>query len=72
MNLKSLEPTEEDRYNLQQWLEEIYFDDEKTPHLTHEDIMQLSLTLRKMLRFDPSERYAALEILKDDWFLGSG
>jgi serine/threonine-protein kinase SRPK3 len=45
---------DDNAYNLQQWLEEVYFDSEKPTDLTRNDIAQLGSLLRKILRFDPS------------------
>lgn len=62
------ESTEEDRLTLQQWLEELYFDDEKTVELTRKDITELGALLQRLLRFDPSARSTASAIVKQGWF----
>ncbi|KAA8641520.1 uncharacterized protein ATNIH1004_011656 [Aspergillus tanneri] len=53
---------------LQEWLEEMYFDGERNKDLTKEDILKLGQIIGRLLRFDPSTRLSAWEILDDDWF----
>lgn len=60
------ESTEEDMCTLQQWLEGLYFDDEKTVDFTRKDITELGALLRRLLRFDPSARSTASAIVKED------
>ncbi|KAH7399195.1 serine protein kinase [Phaeosphaeria sp. MPI-PUGE-AT-0046c] len=60
--------TEEDTgYNLQEWLEEMYFDAARREELTREEIVKFGALLRRLLRFEPSTRASALEILQDPW-----
>ncbi|KAL4912910.1 kinase-like domain-containing protein [Aspergillus aurantiobrunneus] len=53
---------------LQEWLEEMYFGGERKEDLTKEDIVQLGQIIRKLLRFEPSTRASAREILNHPWF----
>ncbi|EON65280.1 CMGC/SRPK protein kinase [Coniosporium apollinis CBS 100218] len=62
------ESTDPDGLTLQLWLEEVYFDDEKTADFTREDIRELGALLRKLLRFQPTARSTTTQVLKDDWF----
>lgn len=53
---------------LQEWLEDMYFDGERREDLTGEDIAKLGQIIQKLLRFEPSARASASEILNDPWF----
>lgn len=59
---------------LQDWLEHIYFDSklnsnsEMKGSLTRADIAKVGKLVRTLLRFEPSERALASEILQDPWF----
>jgi hypothetical protein len=53
---------------LQEWLEDMYFDGERNEDLTKEDIVRLGQIIGKLLRFEPSTRVSAREILNDPWF----
>lgn len=55
---------------LQDWLEETYFDEDKKQDLTTQDIEKLGGIVARMLRFEPSTRASAGEILNDPWFRG--
>jgi hypothetical protein len=48
---------------LQAWLEEMYFDGERREDLTREDIVKLGQIIERLLRFEPSRRVPAREIL---------
>lgn len=54
--------------NLQEWLEELYFDGRQLPDLTREDIVRLGKTIGSLLCFEPSARASARQILDDPWF----
>lgn len=53
---------------LQNWLEELYFDSERSTDLTKEDIVKLGQLLGKLLQFEPAKRVSVREILDDPWF----
>ncbi|GKZ66815.1 hypothetical protein AnigIFM60653_003144 [Aspergillus niger] len=53
--------------NLQEWLEEMYFDGERKEELTRDDIMELGRIIRELLRFEPAARASVKEILNDPW-----
>ena len=53
---------------LQQWLEEVYFDDgRKKAELSLEDVRKVGELVRKMLWFEPSSRETASRLLTDTW-----
>ncbi|KAJ5413494.1 hypothetical protein N7465_005799 [Penicillium sp. CMV-2018d] len=54
--------------NLQEWLEELYFDSPHSPDLTKEDIARLGQIIRSLLLFEPSARASAKQVLDDSWF----
>ncbi|KAJ5547573.1 hypothetical protein N7513_004807 [Penicillium frequentans] len=54
--------------NLQEWLEELYFDGRHLPDLTREDIVRLGKIIGSLLCFEPSARASARQILDDPWF----
>lgn len=51
----------------QAWLEELYFDSDSVD-MTHDEIAQVGVVLKKLLCMDPSRRTGAEDILKEDWF----
>jgi serine/threonine-protein kinase SRPK3 len=61
-------PGESSGYTLQQWLEEMYFDGERSEDLTRSDIHKVGELVRRMLRFESSMRASAKEILEDPWW----
>lgn len=60
--------TENTGLNLQEWLEEVYFDDQPSPDLTREDIVRLGHVVGRLLHFEPSARASARQVLNDPWF----
>ena len=66
--MDSASPGEKSDYTLQEWLEEMYFDGERNEDLTRKDILKVGDLVRRMLRFEPSARASAREILQDSWF----
>jgi hypothetical protein len=54
--------------HLQEWLEEIYFDNRKRQYFTRQDIVKIGKLVGMLLRFEPSMRASADEILRDPWF----
>jgi len=52
----------------QEWLETTYFDGARKEDLTREKILKVGALLRRLLRFEPSTRTSAQEILQDPWF----
>lgn len=53
---------------LQEWLEETYFDGERKEDLTRSDINKVGEIVGKLLRFEPSSRASAAEVVRDAWF----
>ena len=62
------EPLDSTAPNLQEWLEELYFDSPHSPDLTKEDIARLGQIIRSLLLFEPSARASAKQVLEDPWF----
>jgi serine/threonine-protein kinase SRPK3 len=56
------------KYNLEQLLQELYFDPDKAAEFTQQDITQFAKLISKLLRYDPFTRSTAAEILSDEWF----
>ncbi|KAF4977038.1 hypothetical protein FZEAL_6400 [Fusarium zealandicum] len=61
-------PAEDDSYALHEWLEEIYLNDDKHADFTQEDIAEVGKLISRMLKFEPSLRATASDILTDSWF----
>lgn len=53
---------------LQEWLEEVYFDEDKRSEFTKRDIAKLGELIGQLLVFEPISRAAARQILDDPWF----
>ncbi|KAJ6114186.1 protein kinase [Penicillium capsulatum] len=60
--------TESTGHNLQEWLEEVYFDGPQSPDLTREDIVRLGQIIGRLLQFEPWTRASARQVLDDPWF----
>ena len=52
---------------LQEWLEEVYFDDEKNADFSRADIAKVGELVKRLLRLEPMARASAKEILEDSW-----
>ncbi|KAG9511646.1 kinase-like protein, partial [Aureobasidium melanogenum] len=61
------EPVDEMNYNLEQLLQELYFDDERAADFSRQDLTQLAHLIGKLLRYRPSTRSTAAEILSAPW-----
>ncbi|KAJ5322394.1 hypothetical protein N7452_010683 [Penicillium brevicompactum] len=59
---------EEPGPNLQEWLDEVYFDHPQSPDLTREDVARLGQIIGTLLQFEPSARASAGQVLDDPWF----
>lgn len=68
MNIGDVMATESTGPNLQEWLEEVYFDSPLSPDLTREDIVRLGRIVGRLLHFEPSARASAKQVLDDPWF----
>ncbi|KAI0502815.1 kinase-like domain-containing protein [Xylaria bambusicola] len=64
------EPVSDAPCTLLDWLQDIYFDDNKTPGFTRQDIAKVCELVTRMLKFEPSSRASAKEITSDLWFNG--
>jgi serine/threonine-protein kinase SRPK3 len=53
---------------LQEWLEEVYFNGEREEDFTREEVVKVGALIRKLLRFEPSMRAEAEDVLRDPWF----
>jgi serine/threonine-protein kinase SRPK3 len=67
MNTGDAMATESTGPNLQEWLEEVYFDGPLSPDLTREDIVRLGQIVGRLLHFKPSARASARQVLDDPW-----
>lgn len=56
-------PHDEEDMTLQEWLAEIYFRDGKKVEFTREEIVSIAGAITRMLKFEPSDRASAGEIL---------
>lgn len=54
--------------SLQEWLEEVYFDEEKNQDLSKEDTKRVGRVIGSMLRLEPGDRASAESVLGDAWF----
>lgn len=61
-------PDEDHSYTLQEWLAEVYFDDDKHAEFTREDMVSVGKRIESMLKFESSLRAAASNTLTDSWF----
>ncbi|KAK7721434.1 hypothetical protein SLS63_009548 [Diaporthe eres] len=50
-----------------EWLEEVYFDPDRNSEFTKQDIIRVAYLVSRMLKFKPSSRAQAKEILADPW-----
>lgn len=68
MNTGGTRATESTRPNLQEWLEDEYFDSPLSPDLTREDIVRLGQIVGRLLHFESSARASVKQFLDDPWF----
>lgn len=54
--------------SLQEWLETVYFDERNEIDLSRENIRMVGDLVRKLLRFEPGERWSARQALEHEWF----
>ncbi|KAK4995715.1 hypothetical protein LTR66_004529 [Elasticomyces elasticus] len=66
-SMRTQEPMEPTGYDLQQWLEETYFDDQKAARLTRDEMKHIGTSIRRLLHLDPSARCTAKGVLQDKW-----
>jgi serine/threonine-protein kinase SRPK3 len=59
---------EETNYSLEQLLQELYFDPDRAAEFSQQEITRLAKLIGKLLRYHPSARSTAAEILLDGWF----
>lgn len=60
--------SEDSACSLQSWLEEMYFDGERSEDMSREDIVRVGMLIRSMLRLEPSARAPPRAVLQDAWF----
>lgn len=68
--MDSASPGDNSSYTLREWLEEVYFDEERNHDLTQDDILEVGKLVQSMLKFEPSKRASAKEMLRNSWFNG--
>ncbi|PSN59103.1 kinase-like protein [Corynespora cassiicola Philippines] len=56
---------EDEKYSLEEWLMELYFDEEKEAEFTQEQLQLWAKALRLLMRFEPTERVSAADILHE-------
>lgn len=59
---------DDDGHTLEEWLQEVYFDNDKHADFTKNDIANVGKLIARMLKFEPSLRTAASDALADPWF----
>lgn len=59
---------DDDGMKLHSWLEEVYFDSNKKPEFTKNDIKRAAELIARLMRFEPSLRATPNEILAESWF----
>lgn len=57
---------------LQQWLAEVYFDEDKTAELSRDDVRELGDLVGSLLYFEPSSRAFAASLLGNPWLKCNG
>ncbi|WPH01959.1 Hypothetical protein R9X50_00481300 [Acrodontium crateriforme] len=63
-----LEPSDVETTDFSEWLCETYLDDDKPPFFSKTDLQAISVMLRPLFRFLPSDRPSAEEVLLDPLF----
>ena len=63
-----VDPADLETADLPQWLRETYYDDDKLPYLTEGGLEAISKVLLRLLRFRPSERPSANDVLLEPVF----
>ncbi|RBR16009.1 hypothetical protein FVER53590_11132 [Fusarium verticillioides] len=58
----------DDGMSLHSWLEEVYFDTDKTAEFTKNDLKRAAELIARLMRFEPSLRASPSEILAESWF----
>ncbi|KAI1055754.1 hypothetical protein LB506_009215 [Fusarium annulatum] len=59
---------DDDGMKLHSWLEEVYFDSDKKPEFTKNDIKRAAELIARLMRFEPSLRASPNDILAESWF----
>jgi hypothetical protein len=62
---------EEEASTLEEWLLLVYSDHKADTDYSTEELDALPSVLRKLMRFEPSERLEADRVLQDPWFGGT-
>jgi hypothetical protein len=66
---KKLSDEDDDTHRtLHEWLEEVYFDEDRHCELTKQDAAKIGELVERMLKFEPSSRSPAKDIANDSWF----
>ncbi|KAG8158661.1 hypothetical protein KVR01_011783 [Diaporthe batatas] len=66
--MNKIKPSDDPPCTLQEWLEEVYFNPDRDSGFTKQDIERVGYLISRMLKFEPSSRAQAKEILEDPWF----
>lgn len=58
----------DEEYTPQTWMRAVYFDNDKRAEFTEEEIARAAELIARLLKFEPSLRDTAEELLADAWF----
>ncbi|KAF5671132.1 CMGC SRPK kinase [Fusarium denticulatum] len=65
--MRSKASDEEDTWTLQSWMEEVYFDKDKHPELTRDEVRAAAKLIARLMRLEPSLRATPTDILAEPW-----
>ncbi|KAI4727390.1 hypothetical protein E4T49_04884 [Aureobasidium sp. EXF-10728] len=61
-------PGEDTVYTLGEWLDLTYFDGDKRPDFTREEVKQFGKMIRGLMQWEPSVRSSIADVLANEWF----
>lgn len=61
-------PLEDERLTLQQWLEDVYFYNDRQVEFTMEELAKIKEAIACLLKLEPSLRATPREVLAQEWF----
>lgn len=66
--MDATDPRDPSKEDLQDWLEDVYFNKDKRVEFSKDEIYQVGKVIGRMLRLEPDARPSAEDILQDSWF----
>jgi len=60
---------EDEKYTLEEWMFELYFDNHKEANMTREQLASWATIIRMLMRFEPAERVSAADVLRENCLL---